>query len=47
MTEIELDGKKVVKIKFHLAGEDGEFLWIEFDLEDGTHESTFYMKGVI
>ena len=47
MTEIELNNKKVTKIKFHLSGEDGEFLWIEFELEDGTKEQTMYMKGSI
>jgi hypothetical protein len=47
MTEIELDGKKVAKLKFHLTGDDGEFLWIEFELEDGTKQDSFYMKGEI
>jgi hypothetical protein len=47
MTEIELDGKKVAKIKFHLTGDDGEYLWIDFELEDGTHQASFYMKGTI
>jgi hypothetical protein len=47
MTDVELDGKKVVKMKCHMTGDDGEFLWIEFELEDGTKESAYYMKGAI
>ena len=46
MVEIELNNKKVAKIKFHLTGENGEFLWIAFELEDGTKEETMYMKGI-
>jgi len=45
MVEIELNSKKVAKIKFHLTGKNGEFLWIAFELEDGTKEETMYMKG--
>ena len=44
MTEIELDGKKVTKLKFHLVR---KFLWIEFELEDGRKESSFCMKGTM
>jgi len=46
MVEIELNSKKVAKIKFHLTGKNGEFLWIAFELEDGTKEETMYMKGI-
>ena len=46
MVEIELNSKKVAKIKFYLTGANGEFLWIAFELEDGTKEETMYMKGI-
>lgn len=45
--EILLDGKPVKKIEFHLAGEDGSFLWIRFTLENGKTQDTFYFKGTM
>jgi len=42
-----IDGKQVKEINFHMAGEDAEFLWIEFITEDGEKVHTYYMKGTI
>lgn len=49
MTELKatIDGKPVKEINFHMAGLDGEFLWIEFVTEKGEKLHSYYMKGTI
>ena len=47
MTELLLNGKKLKKIEFHTSGEDGEFLWISFETEDGEKWNSYYFKGEI
>jgi len=44
MAEIFLDGQKVVKMEFHQVE---EFLWIRFELEDGTKVDSYYLKGCV
>ncbi len=51
-TEKDADGfgklihvpKKVSKLEIHKAGEDGQYLWLKFTLEDGETEETGYYK---
>ena len=43
--KVTLDGKTVRQLEFHRAGEDGEFLWIRWTLEDGSREDSYYLKG--
>jgi hypothetical protein len=45
MTDIRLDGKPVKHLDFHLAGDDGEFLWVHFETTDGKKHDTWYLKG--
>ena len=35
---------KVKELHIHKAGEDGQFLWFEFVLENGEKEQTGYYK---
>ena len=44
---ITCDGKKVRELKFHFSGEDGEFMWMEFVMDDGSNHQSFYFKGTI
>jgi hypothetical protein len=45
VTEFLLDGKKLKSVEFHVSGEDGEFLWIRFQTEDGKTWDSYYLKG--
>ena len=47
MTVITMDGKLVDKIHFHFQGEDGNLMWIGFELADGTKQESFYFKGTV
>ena len=42
-----IDGNPVKELNFHQTGEDAEFLWIEFVLEDGRKIHTLYFKGTL
>jgi len=44
-TKVKLDGEEVEEIEFHMAGEDGEFMWIRFKLANGKTHDTMYFKG--
>jgi len=45
MTDILWDGKKLVRLEIHEAGEDGEFVWFRGTFKDGTKKDTLYLKG--
>ena len=45
MTEILFDGKPVKKLNIVPWGEDGDFIWLDVELEDGEKRQTAYFKG--
>ena len=50
MTEnlkVTIDGEPVKELHFHMKGEDGQFLWIEFVTKKGVKIQSYYMKGVV